>query len=366
VNSVVAFIVVSTVLLATSAGNQTIARFSVQDASTYSIASSDPALPSTAVKAYAARSGHGTKLHPIQIGIAESSAIRRQNTNWLNARGCDQKELPLGFSTPENQLRAKVRRGDLTAMSDLALKLIWDGSHDGRVEAKKFLHEAILRGSTCALATHNLYLLEAEQGKRIVNSDIHGKKWAKYSLPIPTGQQQKEHNIMKAYAWDLVYEMRTGLPTGLGNASTEFAMRYHDMGFQPSAADYQYACERANRLYRTLQDEREAQGLGPFDDTPPPMRPPMVEFAEAFIAAFTKAMAKAQHGGVKPQIQSGVSRITRDESPVETGSHCSHWPVPKPRWTLAELHELRSDSKVRSNIVWILVTQNSQAAKTNP
>lgn len=283
----------------------------------------------------------------------------------MNARGCNQRELPLGPLTSEDQLRAKVRGGDLTAMDSLALKLIWDGDRDGREEAKMLLHKAILRGSTCALATHNLYLLVAEQGTRTVQRDIHGKKWAEYSLAIPKTEKQKEHNIMKAYAWDLVFEMRTGLPTTLGNASTEFASRYHDMGFQPTAADYQYACRRANQLYRTLQDEREAEGLGPFDDTPPPMRLPVVATAEAIIEAITNAVTKS-YPAAKSHIHSGVSQITRNESSVETGSHCADWPVPKPRWILAELHHVQPDGEIQSNLVWIPVTQGPHPMEKNP
>jgi len=367
-NSFAAFIVVSTVLLASSAGNIATARATVQDASNnnlpfpYSTEISTADIANTAI-ANAARSAHGTKLQPVQIGVAESSDIKRRYINWLNTRGCDPKEFSLTLFTPENQLRAKVRSGDLTAVNPLALKLIWDGNRDSRVEAKQLLHEAILRGSTCALGTHNYYLLEAEQGIRTVYGDAHGKKWVKYSLAIPKTEQQKVRNIMNAYAWDLVYEMRTGLPTTLGEASTEFTLRYHDVAFQPTAADYQNACARANRIYQTLQNEREAQGLGSFDDTPPPMNPPLV----ALVEAINKMMTKNQHKTSDTErFVGGVSHITRDESSVETGSHCTHWPVPKTRWTLAKLHELQSDGKIQSNLVWIPITPNSQPAETNP
>lgn len=292
------------------------------------------------------------KVHAIQIGVTESAALGQQWTKWLNDRGCNQQELAGGAFAPEEQLRAKVRAGDLTAMGSLALQLIWDGDHDGRTEAKTLLHKAILLGSTCALATHDLYLLKAEQGIRTVERDIHGRKWAKYTLPIPKTKQEQERNIMNAYAWDLVYEMRTGLTRTLGNASTEFASRYHDMGFRPSAADYKYACQLANRIYQTLQDEREAEGLGPFDDTPPPFRIPIVALAEALIKYFTDAIVKA-NPAAKSHIQSGVSQITRNESFVETGSHCAHWPAPRTRWKLAELHHMQHDGKITSNFVWI-------------
>lgn len=364
VNLIATFIGVGTILMASVATSQTDARTLPAVTDTRNPGPSELAsLPAAGTSA--TQAPNAGKLQPIQIGVAESTAITHAWLIWLNSPGCNQRELPFGFYTPESQLRTKVRAGDLTAMGSLALKLIWDGDHDGRAEAKQLLHEAILRGSTCALATHNLYLLRAEQGTRTVQRDPHGKNWAKYTLPIPKTQQEKEHNIMKAYAWDLVYEMRTGLPNPLGKASTNFAARYHDMGFHPTASDYQYACTRANRLYQTLQLEREAKGLGPFDDTPPPMHLPVIAEVEVLIESIRKAIIK-RNPAYKSLGESGISQINRDESLVETGSHCAHWPVPKPRWTLAELQSLQSDGKIKPNLVWLHVTKSTQSMERNP
>ena len=150
------------------------------------------------------------------------------------------------------------------------------------------------------------------------------------------------------------------------NACTKSESGYYEMEFHTTVAHYQYACERANRLYRTLQDEREGQSFGLFNDTPLPVRLLEVATAVVIIETVTKAMAKYRDGGVKPQMQSGMSRITLDESRIETGSRYSHWPVPKPRWTLAELHELPSDGKIRPDLVWINAIHIPRAAETNP
>lgn len=265
----------------------------------------------------------------LQIDTQQSAELERQNINWRNARGCDNAEYAVVLSQSENTLRSWTLNNNLVAANRLAWMLLFEEpSYDGRTEAKKVLWQAMVQGSVCAIITYDIYWHRAHDGQREIRH-FRGKDYVYYSLNMPKSDAAKRKVLMNDYAWDLVYEMRTGTAPLGGGAFRTFEAWSH-FGFSPTAAEYAYACQRANDLYETLQSDREAQGLGPFDNTPQPL----------------------------------TLRFGMTGKPA-VGVQCSHWPISKPGWQAAELHLMQHDGTINPFSVWLAKPEDSDSLGQN-
>ncbi|MGH8283652.1 MAG: hypothetical protein ACRESE_07375 [Gammaproteobacteria bacterium] len=284
--------------------------------------------PPAPVTSHVTSSSAERKFHVIRIGVERSAALERKNTQWMNSHGCNASEFGTVRSASESTLRLWTVNGDLNAANQLGFHLLFlSAAHDERPEAKKILWQAMVNGSTCAFHTYDVFWQRARDGKRVVEHSRGGKAMVYYMLHLPSTDAAKRLTIMKDYAWDLVYEMRTGQPP-MGGAAYTFEAWYH-FHFRPTAAEYAYACKRANELYQTLQSDREAEGLGPFDDTPQPL----------------------------------ALRFGDDEPKV--GTHCSEWPVPRPEYQAGELHVVERDGTMNPFSVWLETPEYSTLAEQN-
>ncbi|MGH8279655.1 MAG: hypothetical protein ACRETQ_08860 [Gammaproteobacteria bacterium] len=263
------------------------------------------------VKSLAPATVSSPALHPklLQVSVADTSILERKTADWWSTRGCDSSETLRNIGTPINTLRSKVLNNDLTAVNALAAQLISDVKADGRPAAKPILWQAMLQGSVCAIANYYFTLVN---WRRTVRKGAHGKLEVHYALVIPATTAGKRASIMQAYAWDLLYQMRTGGITSTPITAYSVEWAYH-FDIRPTPAEYVQACEKATALYDQLQAARDAAGYGPFDNSPPPIQP------EVKVSAFGP-----------------------DQPPA-----CAHWPVPVPRCEPAKLHEI-----VRSGVIY--------------
>lgn len=267
------------------------------------------------------------ELQVLQVGVRQSAKLQRLNVDWMNTHGCNNAEYFIDSRQSESTLRSWTLNNDLTTANRLAWMLLFmDTSHDGRPEAKKVLWQAILQGSVCAITTYDIFWRRAATGKREITHS-QGKSYVHYLLAIPQTDAAKRQALMNDYAWDLVYEMRAGVPP-LGPGSFGTYESWYHFKFQPTAAEYAYACQRANDLYESLQSDREAQDLGPFDNTPQPL-----------------TLRFGTMG--KPAV----------------GIHCSHWPVPRQAWQAAEFHLVQHDGTITSFPLWVVKSDLSTSAE---
>lgn len=240
--------------------------------------------------------------------------LERKLNDWMSVRGCNPIKGAEDIGLPLDILKQKALNHDLTAATDLGMHLIFDPVRDGRDEAKQVLWNASIQGSSCALIWYYYLWQKYSTAKRVVTRDQRSDKAiVQYEVHVPPTDADKRRAILDAYAWDLVSEMRTG--TVHTEYSTDLERRFR-FQFQPTAAEYAYACKRAADLYDQLQSAREAAGYGPFDNSPPPV-----------------LFESPKNGGV--------------------GKHCAHWPVPKPQCQKAKFHAIERSGVIQAVEAWV-------------
>lgn len=256
----------------------------------------------------------------LQVSVVDTSMLEQKSAGWWSARGCDASGTLQNLGMPIDMLHNKILNNDLTAVNQLASDLIFDPKADGRERAKPILWQAILKGSVCAIANYYFVMVD---WRRTVTKNARGKLEVNYTPVVPPTDAGKRRGILDAYAWDLVYQMRTGIATTPATAySVESA--YH-FNFRPTTAEFAQACKKATSLYNRLQAAREAAGYGPFDNSPPPIMP----------------------GTVAPL-------FGRDSQP-----RCANAPVPPPQCQAAELHEVLRSGVVYATKAWICTSTSS-------
>lgn len=255
----------------------------------------------------------------LQINATDTAVLQKRMDNWLQARGCNPWTFASGWHQTESTLRLRVINDSLTAADILGIKLIYDPKRDGRPEAKKILWQAAMQGSTCALAGYYLYWQHfSRETRKVVQVPGSGRLTVRYTPKVPVSIDAKRRQILDAYAWDLVSQMRTGIvPPLISFAYTQQIELDDHYTFSPKPSEYAYTCQRATALYDNLLAQREAAGYGLFDNSPPPMSNPVIG------------------------------------NPMETGLHCKHWPVPKPRCEPAEFHAVERTGEIHPFKGWV-------------
>lgn len=268
-----------------------------------------PPSPATTV-----RSNSDSKSALLQVNVTDTSILERKSNDWMDARGCGPIKGAEDVGLTLGTLKQKALNNDLSAATELGMHLIFDPAQDGRDEAKQVLWKASIQGSTCALIWYYYLWQKYSTAQRVVQFDKRDNKpFVQYKVHVPPTDAGKRHAILDAYAWDLVAEMRTG--TAHSEYSTDLERRF-GYQFQPTAAEYGYACDRATDLYNQLQSSRDAAGYGPFDNSPPPV-----------------LFESPKTDGV--------------------GRHCTHWPVPKPQCQKAEFHTIERSGVIEAVQAWI-------------
>lgn len=280
------------------------------------------ALPSPATTL---RSVSDSKPPLLQINVTDTAILERKWNDWMSARGCNPVEAAQDVGEPISTLRQQALNNNLTAASELGMHLIFDPEMDGRAEAKQVLWQAAIQGSTCALMNYYLIWQRFSLAKRSINHGLNNKPYVHYSLNIPATDAAKRRAILNAYAWDLVWEMRTGV-SDIPEYSSTLESQYH-YGFRWTSDDHAQACEKATDLYNQLQSAREAAGYGSFDNSPPPVI----------------------LGGAIPEV----------------GSGCTNWPVPKPQCQKAELHAIDRSGVIHAFEAWVCSANQTNSPGDN-
>lgn len=255
----------------------------------------------------------------LQISVTDTAVLERKWNDWMSARGCNPVENAEGIHEPMNILRQQALNDNLTAMTSLGFRLVYDPSNDGRNEAKQILWQAAIEGSTCALMDYYMWWQRYHDARRIIKRGLNNKPYVHYILRVPPTGAAKQQAIINAYAWDLVWQMRTGIADPpFYSADLE---RQYGYGLKWTPMERAQACEQAVDLYNQLQSARAAAGYGPFDNSPPPVI----------------------LGGAKPGV----------------GSGCTSWPVPKPQCQQAELHAIDRSGVIHPFHAWVCEPANS-------
>lgn len=236
----------------------------------------------------------------LNLDSAASAVVSQKVNDWLEARGCESWGSSTSHDVANTILRTMFLNGDLQAAQILAWRELYDPAHDRRQDAESLYREAALQGSTCALQAYYLYGKRLSGAHRTVETLPDGKKVVRYTRDIPANDATKRRDIIDAYAWDLVNEMRTGVVGGV-MYSKMLEIRYH-YNFNFATADYARACALADRRYEDLLAAREADGYGPFDNSPPPVMPDSAT------------------------------------NPAQVGEHCRNWPGGRANCQRAEFH----------------------------
>lgn len=286
-----------------------------------------------------------------EIDALQSAALAHRYDLWLAAHGCFPSAQGGQVSTPEERLRVDWLNGNLMSASTLGVKLLWDGSRDRRAEAKKVLWEAMVQGSTCAMTIYGIYGYQATHWTRHVVT-LNGRRVADYRRTIPITENAQSNAIVQGFAWDMVIAMRTGVSSALIGGQWQ---RVYPKYGKLTKTDWSSACQQANELYQTLQSDREAQGLGSFDNAPAPMELDMFDSDPSRVLDNPKFIQDQQSdpSAAEAMYAQAVADSAQDQSPLDYSSRCPAWPTPAVRWHLAIVHYIKHDGIVEPSLVWV-------------
>jgi hypothetical protein len=266
---------------------------------------------------------YAAKTHILNLDSAASAVVSQRAHDWLQARGC----LPWGSSASRDDsdaiLHSMFLNGDLQAAQVLAWRELYDPAHDRRQDAMGLYWQAALQGSTCALQSYYVFGKGLSDAKREVETIHGGRKAVRYTHQIPENTATKRNDILDAYAWDLVYEMRAGVISEV-MYSRMLENDYH-YRFKFTAADYARACALADKRYNDLLAARETDGYGPFDNSPPPV---MADSAT---------------------------------NPARIGKYCKSWPGGRSRCQRAQFHYVDQQGNAHAVLGWECWADNTVA-----
>lgn len=176
----------------------------------------------------------------LQINVTDTAILERKLNDWMSARGCNPVVGAQDIGEPISTLRQQALNNNPTAASILGMHLIYDPEKDRRAEAKQVLWQAAIQGSTCALMNYYLFWQRFSLANRSIKHGLSNKPYVHYTLKIPATDAAKRQAILNAYAWDLVWEMRTGV-SDIPEYSSTLESQYH-YGFRWTADDRAQAC----------------------------------------------------------------------------------------------------------------------------